>query len=298
MPIIADVTASSGPTLGQLVTEIVTTVQGYAVAPDQLVSLKTTVTAAALILVVDGECSPGLLEIDDELVYVTAVDLLSGTCTVHPRGRGWLGTTAAAHTAGAVVVVSPTLPRSRCVTLVNDVVSSLYPSVYGVGSGTGTVDGPSLEIPADAEAILDVRVQDSNGYWQTVRHWQAENASAVGLTGRVVRLPRNCLGDLVQVVYASRPEQLAASEQYWSDTGLSIGLKDVVVMGVLARFAMVLDLGRLTDRFATPKGDQQQPQLGAGFGMARQLKADFTAALDREAKALRDLYPARSHFVR
>jgi len=298
MPIIADLIPGSGPTLDDLVTEVVATVQGFAVAPDQLATLKTGITAGALTLVVEGDASPGVFEVENELVYVTAVDPNTGTCTVHPRGRGWQGTTASAHAAGSVVSVGPALSRGRCTGLINDTLASLYPAVFGVGSGSGTVDGPMLEIPSEAEAVLDVRVLDNDGDWQRVRHWEAEHYSLAGASGRVVRLPRSCDGDSVQVVYALRPATFTSPDQQWSDTGLSLGLKDVVVLGVLARFAKVLDLGRLTDRFSSPKGDAQQPQLGAGFAMARQLQADFQAALDRETKALRDLYPARSHFVR
>lgn len=298
MPIIADVTPSAGPTLSQLVTEVVTTVQGFSVAPDKLATLKVGVTASDLTMTVLGDASPGIIEIEDELIYVTQVDQSSGTLTIHPRGRGWLGTTAAAHSTGEVVVDGPTLPRSRAVMLINEVLQGLYPVLFGVGSVTGLVDGPQFELPEDATLVLDVRLLDDEGNWQRVRRWETENSHAGGTTTRGVRLPSLADGDTVQVIYGTRPLPLVTNGQYWSETGLSQAAKDIVVTGTLARFAKTLDLGRLTDRFTTPRGDSQQPQLGAGFAMARQLDADYKAALDREASALRESYPARAHFTR
>lgn len=297
MPIIADVTASSGPTLDELVTEITSAARGFSIAPDKWITLAGDMAEGALTFTVIGEASAGVKEIGDELVLVTAVDQESGTCTVHPRGRGWEGSVATAHLEGDVVLEGPALPRSRCAKMVNDAIAHLHPVLFGVGSVTEVTTGYRVELPAEAEHVLEVR-ELHDGEWHRARHYEAEMSSEHGTTGRAVRLPSTCIGTEVKVVYAARPEPFATVDQQWSDTGLSVGAKDVVVLDVLARFAQVLDIGRLTDRFVSPKGDPQQPQLGAGFGMARQLRADYETALAREALALRTLYPARSHFVR
>lgn len=299
MPIIADLTASTGPTLDELVTEIIHTAQGYSIAPDRIVALSSSLDDAALSFTVTGIVSPGLVEIGDELIYVTSVDEGTGTCTVHPRGRGWQGSTAASHAVGDVVVDGPALPRHRTAAAINDVISSMFPSLYAVGVTEAVTDGLFVEVPADAEFVLDVRRYGVDGEWHRVRAWEAEMASAsAATTGKAVRLPTVGVGHDVRVVYAVRPEQLTTGDATWSTTGLSLAVKDIVVTGVLSRFAQVLDVGRLTDRFITSRGDTQQPQLTTGFQMARALKADYQAALDREAHALRTLYPARSHFVR
>lgn len=297
MPIIADLTPSAGPTLDQMVTEIVSTAQGHSVAPDRVITLADALTDDALTLTVIGSPSPGVFEIGDELIYVTAVDENTGTCTIHPSGRGWTGTSPAAHAAGAVVTEGPALPRARVAAAVNDVLTSLFPTIFGVAEVEGELTETMFEIPADAEFICDVRVLRDDE-WHRVVHWEAEMSSSAAATGKVVRIPRVSIGSTVQVVYGLRPEVFTAEDQRWTDTGLGLGVKDIVVMGVLARFVQALDIGRLTDRFVSPRGDTQQPQLGAGFAMARQLRTDFQAALDREAMALRKLYPARSHFVR
>lgn len=300
MPIIADVGPTQGPTLDQLVTEIIAQSQGFSISPERIATLKDAITQDALTMVVQGDnVSAGVFEVGDELILVSSVDDATGTCVIHPRGRGWQGTVAVAHDADEIVVSGPALPRARVVAAINDTINSVYPAVFGIASVTGSLetDGTVLELPADAEAVLEVRVEN-DGDWERVRYWETEVSTLVGTTTRGVRLPRTSAGDTVQVIYSTRPQALSASGQHWSDTGLSLGVKDIVVMGVLARFAQSIDLGRLGDRFVTPNGDAQQPQISLGFQMARQLRTDFQAALALEATALRNLYPARSHFVR
>jgi hypothetical protein len=59
--------------------------------------------------------TPGVVEIDSELLYVTNVDAATtGLVTLaNGFGRGYNGTTAASHTAGAVVTSRPKFPRSN-----------------------------------------------------------------------------------------------------------------------------------------------------------------------------------------
>ena len=299
MPIIASAGPTAGPTLDQLVTEIIAQSQGFSISPERIATLKSALTEDSLSMAVEGDVSAGVFEVGNELILVSSVDTDSGTCVIHPRGRGWQGTVKATHAVGDVVVSAPALPRARVVAAINDTINSVFPSVFGVATVTGELgpDVPLFELPSDAEAVLEVRVR-SDEDWVRVRHWEAEMSTLTGATTKAVRLPRTSAGDTVQIVYAVRPQTLSAYDQFWSDTGLSLGVKDIVVMGVLARFAQSIDLGRLGDRFVTPNGDPQQPQIGLGFQMARQLRADFTAALAQEATALRTLYPARAHFVR
>ena len=237
MPIIADVYASEGPTLDQLITEVVTNAQGFAIAQDQVYPLSADITDSDLTMVVEGAMAPGTFEVDNELIRVIAVDTATGTCTIHPSGRGWLGSTPAAHSAGAVVTEDPVFPRVRVMTAINDTISSLYPRLYGVGVLETTMGETwTVELPADAEGVLDVRYLDQvSSEYKRVRAWEAENSAGDTTTGHSVLVPRLCQGDTVRVVYSVRPERFATGDQYWSDTGLSLPIKDLVQTAALAR---------------------------------------------------------------
>lgn len=300
MPLIADVAATDGPTFAEIVTEVVTMGQGFAVAPDQVYSLGAACTATDLTVTIDGAQAPGVYEVDDELIRVTAVDSANGVCTVHPAGRGWQGSTATTHAAGALVTGDPVFPRVRVASAVNATVSSLYPAIFGTGSFQVTLSSTwTVELPEEAEFVCDVRRYDSStSEWKRVRTWEVEHTAADTLTSRGLLVPTLDSGDTVLVVYGLRPQRFATADQRWSDTGLPIGMLDLVETGALSRLVRYLDVGRFTDRSSSPKGDNQLPQPLAGMQLARALATDFKEMKDAEALALRNRYPARQHYTR
>jgi hypothetical protein len=300
MPFIADDFSADGPSLDQLVTEVVTSAQGFGVAPDKIRALDEDLTDSALTMKVSDARSPGVYEVEGELIYVTSVDSASGTCTIHPAGRGWLGSVAASHSAGALVSESPVFPRARVATAINDVITSLYPDIFGVGTLRVTAGTTwTIELPAAAETVLDVRRLDpTTSEWRRMRVWETEHSAADTVSGRSVLLPKADFQDDILVVYATRPQRLTTGDLLWSATGLDLGLKELVTLGALARLVRYLDLGRITDRFPGPQGDPQLPQPGSAFTMSRQLQAEFEQAKAREIRALRSRYPVRQHFTR
>lgn len=70
-----------------------------------------------------------VFEIDSELFYIWAADTGAKTLEVQ---RGYNGTTAAAHTAGAVVTVNPRFPRAQCLEALNDELSDLSSPMHGL----------------------------------------------------------------------------------------------------------------------------------------------------------------------
>ena len=300
MPIIADVYASDGPTLDQLVTEVVANAQGFAIAPDRHYVLVDAITASDTTLTIEGAQAPGVYEVENELVYVTAVDTVSGVCTAPSWGRGWKGSVAEAHDAGAMVTESPAFPRAVVARKINDTISTLYPRLFGVGSFDATMaDSWAVELPEDAEGVLDVRWLDPvSQEYRRIRTWEVENEAGDTTTGRSVLLPHANYGDEVRVVYSIRPQQFATGDQFWSETGLPLPIKSLVQAGTLADLVRNVDVGRFMDRMASPTSPQQQPQVSVGMQLARSMQQDFEAQLEREAQALRNRFPARQHFTR
>lgn len=70
-----------------------------------------------------------VFEIDSELFYIWAADTGAKTLEVQ---RGYNGTTAAAHTAGAIVTVNPRFPRAQCLEALNDELSDLSSPMHGL----------------------------------------------------------------------------------------------------------------------------------------------------------------------
>jgi hypothetical protein len=95
--------------------------------------LTTTLTSVSTSVVVDypleGLRSGQVCEIDSELMYIWSTDVPTKTLTVQ---RGFNNSTAAAHTAGAVITVNPRFPRAQVLEAVNDELSDLSSPMHGL----------------------------------------------------------------------------------------------------------------------------------------------------------------------
>lgn len=294
-----------GTTRNDIVEEVLSDLQGFTAAPDQVTSLTADITATSTTLTVQDAAgvSSGILEIGDELVWVTGFDGLSGNVTLLPKGRGWRGTKAVPHVQGDTVVVSPNIPRSVVVREVNNQIRALYPSLFGVKTYQFMHDNPlqnAWALPADAEAVFDVRFKDFLGNWERVRNWEVEFSTdaAVSASGVAVRVGSVPIGYPVQIVYGVRPAPLATDSALLADTGLQPGAKDLLVLGALARIIPMLDVSRLAvqhaaaDELATPR------PLGSASALADKFAKQYTQRLIEERRILSDRYPARIHWTR
>ena len=95
--------------------------------------LATTVTSAdtSIVLSYDlgGFREGSVIEIESELMYVWESTTATKTLTVE---RGYDGTTAAAHTAGALATVNPRFPRQQMLDALNSDIDDLSSTVNGL----------------------------------------------------------------------------------------------------------------------------------------------------------------------
>ena len=80
-----------------------------------------------------------ILEIGQELMFSTALNTVTNEITVTSGARG---TTAAAHSAGDLIKITPAFPRKNVYDAVTDQIKNLYPTLFAVEtlelvSGTG-----------------------------------------------------------------------------------------------------------------------------------------------------------------
>ena len=95
--------------------------------------LATTVTSAGTSIVLSydlgGFREGSVIEIESELMYVWESATATKTLTVQ---RGYDGTTAAAHTAGALAIVNPRFPRQQMLDALNSDIDDLSSTVNGL----------------------------------------------------------------------------------------------------------------------------------------------------------------------
>ena len=129
--------------------------------------LATTVTSAdtSIVLSYDlgGFREGSVIEIDSELMYVWTA--LSATKTLEVQ-RGYDGTTAVAHTVGAIATVNPRFPRQQMLDALNsdiDDLSSTMNGLFRVVAQDITYNGSDRQINLTSGAgiidLLDVRLR-------------------------------------------------------------------------------------------------------------------------------------------
>ena len=297
-------------TYANLVDEVLFNLSGYTMRQERITHLTSGITSSDTTLALGSATNigKGVVEIDDELMWVDTYDRISSTATVAPYGRGYNGTTAAAHDINKRVTIAPTFPRISVKKAINDTIDAVFPNLFAVGTYTFIYNAvkTAYEIPAEAQNILYLSWQPTGptSEWLPVKSWKQDpmaNATAFTSGNSVSIYDRLQPGRTVQVYYTKKPSTLdgqATSAVYETVTGLPSSTKDVIVYGAASRLASFIDPGRLN--YSSAEADQADTkiQYGSGASTARFLLGLYTNRLQEETRKLRDLYPTRIHYTR
>lgn len=303
-------------TLSQMIDEVVVNLAGYTFQQDRATYLTAAVTtttsssASPLILSLGStdNVGKGIVEIDEELLYVDSYDRIANTATVAPFGRGYLGTTAATHTADSKVTISPTFPRAMIKRAINDTIRSLGASIFAVKSTTFTFNAAQTTYAfnnLNIKNILKMSWQDvgPTQEWVPIRKWDFDSiadSTTFGSGAQSVTIGSFPIpGRTVQVIYATDPVEFTSNSQdYTTQTGLPESTRDVVILGAAYRLLSFLDPARAAQ--TSPQADETDSKrpFGASQTATKQLYALFSQRLQEETKAHQKNYPPRVHFSR
>lgn len=297
-------------TYANLVDEVLLNLSGYTMRQERTTHLTAAVTADALSLPVGSATNlgKGIVEIDDELLWVDTYDRISSVATLAPYGRGYNGTTAATHAQNSKVTVAPTFPRLTIKKAINDTIDAVFPNLFSVGTYTFNYNSvkTAYAIPAEAQSILYVSWKPSGPTeeWLPVKSWKPDpmaNTTAFATGNSISIYDRLESGRTVQVFYTKKPSTLnglSNESVFETVTGLPSSTKDVIVYGASARLASFIDTGRLN--YSSAEADQADTkiQYGSGASNARFLLGLYNSRLQEETRKLRDVYPIRIHYTR
>ena len=308
-------------TLTNMIDEVLVNLAGYTFQQDRstylttAVSTTTSTSASPLILSLGSTDSvgKGILEIDEELMWVDSFDRVANTATVSPYGRGYLGTTAATHTADAKVTISPTFPRFSVKRAINDTIRSLGANIFSVKSTNFTFNAAVSTYAfanKNIKNILNVSWQEigPSKEWRPIRRWDLDtvaNPEAFGYVSGTDQVQTITLGEApisgrtVKVIYATDPEPFTSNSQvYTTITGLPESTRDVVILGAAYRLLSFLDPARAAQ--VSPQADETDSKrpYGASQTATKQLYALYTQRLNEETKAQQQNYPPRVHYSR
>jgi hypothetical protein len=304
-------------TLDDLTNEVIINLAGYTLQQDQTTHLTSAITtttstlaAPTIFSLAADQVGEGIVEVDDELIWVTEYDRISRNATVPPYGRGFMGTTAATHVAGARVVVKPTFPRSSVKRAIQDTIRAIGSSIFAAKNTSftynSTVDSYAFT-NLNIQNILRMSWQDtgSTKRWIPIIRWSWDSSPdavtwGAGAQTITINDAHIMTGRKVNVTYATAPATLSTTSEdsFATQTGLPESVKDVVVLGAAYRLLSFLDPARNT--LTSPQADEidSKRPYGSGNSSTRELYKLYTTRLAEETQAQQQQYPPRIRYSR
>lgn len=289
-------------TFGDLVKRARSALRSYTGVHEQVTWLTGSADSSQTTLTVNdsSQVSVGISEVEEELIYVSSA--ADGILSLAPFGRGYAGSTAAAHGVNAQVTYDPTFPIVEIKAAINNVVASLYPSLYQIKSTTFTFAGNqrTYELPADADQIVRVQYEltGSSGYWPVLDSWEfrRDSEEASGRAIALHALPQQ--GRTVKVTYQAPLGQFADDADTMADIGLAESAVDLLIYGVTAQMIRFLEPARLQVQTVENLTRQQLTPSGDPAKIANQLYAMHLQRVGEERRKLLALDPPQIYFTR
>lgn len=246
-------------TLEDLRQRVRSQVMGFTRDQQQVSELAVSMGATDTSFTVDSNTvrniSRGLVEIDDELILVKAIDTTTNVASVTGllNGRGREGTAAASHGVNAIVTMSPAIPRIRITEAINQTILACYPTVpvFSVTEITKLAPVFEYEMPADSQDawyIVSDTVGPTQVHYPSPR-WRFNTKAATDdfPSGKSIQLLDYVTpGRKIRIVYIKPPSTLAnASDNFVSVTGYDDRMVEAIVWGACARVIPAYEAARL-----------------------------------------------------
>lgn len=296
------VASEAAMTISSLVDETMDLLHGYVRDQEQRTSLAAPIVATDVTFKVTNlnQIARGLVEIEDELVVVSAVDAATGTATIEPWGRGQSGTTAVAHAVGARVTMSPLYPRSRVAGALYGVLRELFPDVFAVAATTLNINPvrTNYALPADCYHVLAVEwaLPGPTGMWVPAKRWrQNKTATAVELELLSAAWPGPNRG---RVLYMRTPPTVVSGTDDLATYGYTTEIRDLIVLGAAARMMALTESARVQVQSVEARGGAEAVPAGSAQNLSRYLYQLFQRRLDDERRQLSVRYPLQPHRTR
>ena len=295
-------------TLNNLIDDVQLDLAGFTYRQDRVTYTVEAVAIDDLVIQVAStdNIGKGIVEIDDEMMWVDSYDRQANTITIAPFGRGYNATTAATHAVNTKVVITPTYPRIAVKRAINDTINSAYPKVFAVGTTTASflASRTTYSVPAEAIQILSMAWQSvgPTKEWLPIRQWRWDPIAytVAFATGRTVSIYDNVLpGRTINIVYSHMPTAMTAvGDDFESVTGLPSTMRDVIIYGAAWRLSSYVDPARIS--ISSPAADELDVKrpYGTGTNVTKQLQALYMQRLEDESLKQKIQFPTRVHYSR
>ena len=231
-----------------------------------------------------------LVEVDQELMLVTAANTSTRTLTV---SRGYAGTTAATHADETNIFINPTFPRKSVFDAVADNIVRLYPTLYNVTTTNVTSTTTYAEVPASTVEVLTSYVQNASGEQYTSAGIELLRDFPPSTTNTAVQFFNTSNGKTVHLVVKRKfVRPTSETVDLATDCLISDEYEQIVMVGAVADIVGATDIDASTQEFITEKLAAESYPVGSGERLRNALLRLRSLLIDEARGNLRSLYPA------
>ncbi len=296
-------------TLNDMIAEVRSSLAGFTLRQDRISYLTSAIntTDTAIQIGSSSNLAKGIIEINDELIWVDNFDKQNNTMNAAPGfGRGYQGTSPSPHAVNSQVILTPSFPRTNIQQAINDTINSVYPKLFAVYSTTFTFNASQVTyaLPDAARNVIYMSWQTtgSSREWLPIDKWRQDLManSATFNTQKTVNIYENIQpGRTVQVWYAANPQTMTSgTDDFSAVTGLPESSRDVIVYGAAYRLLSFIDPGRINLTSAESDLADSKVPGSAGSTNSRYIYALYQQRLQDESLKLTGNFPIRIHYTK
>ena len=264
-----------------------------------------------------------IVEVGQELMFSTALNTVTNEITVT---RGARGTTAAAHSAGDLIKITPQFPRKNVFDAVVDQIENLYPTLFAVEtktltSGTGYRIIGDYGTDVDNNNYLVAPVKAISQFTDFSAGTDETGLKFIGVAVEMVDLPNGftwtdedgtertkTYTTGPQVVHALQFQGISSGYEVFvtfkkkfiaptaeTDTLVTVGLESeyepIVMAGVAAQMIAGKDIKRVDSAYITEQLSVQNFPAGTAGSIRNNLLQYQNLLIQQARKNLRAKYP-------
>ena len=260
-----------------------------------------------------------VIEINQELMLCTDLNAVTNTVTVT---RGARGTTAAAHTAGDLIKISPPFPRKNVFDAVCDQIKNLYPTLFAVETKQVSAKVGYIPLSGTNDNYLIAPIKAISQYTDFSAGTDDTGIVYSGVTVELVDLPKpftytdsdgvsqtitysnngpnkvNAVqvynvnaGHTVYITFKKKFVEPTAEDNTLAEIGLESEYEPIIMAGVAAQIMAGRDIPTATTDYISDQLATQSFPVESASRIRNSLLAYQRALIQQARKDLRARYP-------
>ena len=267
----------------------------------------------------DARDAGTVIEINQELMLCTDLNAVTNTVTVT---RGARGTTAAAHTAGDLIKISPPFPRKNVFDAVCDQIKNLYPTLFAVETKQVSAKVGYIPLSGTNDNYLIAPIKAISQYTDFSAGTDDTGIVYSGVTVELVDLPNpftytdsdgvsqtitysnngpnkvNAVqvynvnaGHTVYITFKKKFVEPTAEDNTLAEIGLESEYEPIIMAGVAAQIMAGRDIPTATTDYISDQLATQSFPVESAARIRNSLLAYQRALIQQARKDLRARYP-------